>query len=504
MTAAGFVYLVGAGPWEPGLLTVRGRELLGRADVVVYDYLANPELLAFAPKAEHVLVGEGAHRITQDEIGRLLVERALAGQTVVRLKGGDPFVFGRGGEEATALVDAGVPFEVVPGVTAAVACAAYAGIPVTHRGFGSTLAFVAGHARIGEAGGVDWDAVARMGTVALYMGARNLPAITQSLMRAGRSPTTPVALIRWATRPDQETHVSTLGDAAADAERLGLAPPLMVLVGEVVSLRDRLTWFEKRPLSRLRIAITRSTAQAGTMAERLRELGADVVHVPTIELVPPADPAPLNAALGQLGAYDWIVFTSANGVDFGLDALYASGRDPRAFGKAQLACIGPATAKRLRERGLVADLVPESFVAEGLLDAFLPNGQTHSDARFLLLRAEVAREVLPDTLRAAGAHVDVVTTYRTQAAAVEPSVRARIAAGDVDVVTFTASSTVRHFCDLLSAPERAHVVGRVKAVCIGPVTRDTALAAGFDVVATAEEYTVPGLIEALARWRARG
>ncbi len=505
MSAPGHVYLVGAGPWDAGLLTLRGRDLIARADVVVHDYLVNPELLEHArPDAERVAVGGGRdERLTQAEINALLVRRALEGRVVVRLKGGDPFVFGRGGEEAEALVGAGVPFEVVPGVTAAIACAAYAGIPVTHRGYGSTLAFVTGHQRAdGEAAteDVDWSALARMSTVVFYMGARNLEGLARRLVEAGRAPETPVALVRWATRPDQRTVVATLADCAAVMEREALEPPLTVIVGEVVGLRDRIGWYERKPLYGLRIVVTRSQGQQGPLAGRLRELGAEVLSLPTIRFEPPADGAPLRAAIERLDSYDWVLITSANAVDFFVDALWAAGRDARALGRARLGCIGPATARRLEERGLRPDVVPEAFVAEGLLDALRTEGV--AGRRVLIPRAEVAREALPDTLAAMGARVDVAPVYRTVPAEIDPAVRARVAAGEVDLVTFTSSSTVQHFCGAFGDEELARIRQGVRAACIGPVTEATARAAGFAVAASAATYTIPGLVDALVAWRA--
>ncbi|MCA9540224.1 MAG: uroporphyrinogen-III C-methyltransferase, partial [Myxococcales bacterium] len=351
MKAPGFVYLVGAGPWAPGLLTLRGRELLARADSVIHDYLVNEEILEFAAAgAERITTGAPGERLGQARVNALMIERARAGQVVVRLKGGDPFVFGRGGEEAEALVAAGVDFEVVPGVTAAVAGAAFAGIPVTHRGYGSTLAFVTGHRAADAADETDWSALARMSTVAVYMGAKRLADVARRLMAAGRAPSTPVALIRWATRPDQETLVSTLADCADAAERAGLAPPLTALIGEVVDLRDRIGWYEQRPLFGAAVVVTRSQGQHGALAGRLAELGAEVLALPTIAF-DPCDRAPIDKAIARLGTYDWVIFTSANGVDFFVDALLAADRDPRAFGRARIACIGPATARRLAGRG---------------------------------------------------------------------------------------------------------------------------------------------------------
>lgn len=495
----GFVYLVGAGPWEPGLLTLRGAQVLGRADAVLYDYLVNPALLAHCrADCERVPAGERPHRITQGEINAALVERARAGQTVVRLKGGDPFVFGRGGEEAEALEAAGVPFEVVPGVTAAVAAAAYAGIPVTHRGFGSTLAFVTGHPRADLAeDAIDWAALAGVSTVVFYMGRRRLRDLAASLMAAGKPGSTPVALVRWATRPDQRTVVTTLAEAAEAAEAAELAPPMTIIVGEVVQLRDRIAWAERRPLHGRRVVVTRSPEQQADLADRLVELGALVLPLPTIAFAP-GDAVALDAAVAALHTYDLVVFTSVNGVDHFLDALYAAGRDPRAFGAARLAVIGPATGRRLRARGLVADVVPATFVAEGLLAALDVDGL--AGKRVLIPRAEVAREVLPDTLRAAGAEVDVVAAYRTVGPTADAHVRAQVAAGDADLVTFTASSTVTHFCRLFDDATLARIQARTQAACIGPITADTARAAGFRVAVEADRYTVPGLVEALAAW----
>lgn len=501
MPVPGFVYLVGAGPWDPGLLTLRGRELLARADAVLYDYLVNPELLDhLPPQAERVPVGAPPDRMTQAEINAALVERAQRGQVVVRLKGGDPFVFGRGGEEAEALVHAGVPFEVVPGVTAAIAGAAFAGIPVTHRGYGSTLAFVTGHrAADGDArDGVDYPALARMSTVAFYMGVRNLDAVAAGLIAAGKRKETPVALIRWASRPDQETVVTTLEGCAAAATAAGLEAPMTILIGEVVALRDRIGWYEQRPLYKTRVAITRSQGQQGALAHRLAELGAEVIALPTIAFEP-ADPAPIQAAIEHLATYDRVIFTSANGVDAFLDALYAAGRDPRAFAAARIACIGPATARRLRERGLVADQVPHQFVAEALIDALLEEGV--AGQRILIPRAEIAREILPDTLRAHGAHVDVLAAYRTVPPPVDAAALARIANGEIDLVTFTSSSTVQHFRALFDDPTFERVRARIGAACIGPITADTARAHGLRVAVMATEYTIPGLVDALARSR---
>ena len=494
MSAPGYVYLVGAGPWDPGLLTLRGKELLGRADVVVYDYLSNPEHLRHVRDgAEQIPAVQPGGRLSQAEISALLVERARAGQLVVRLKGGDPFVFGRGGEEAEALAQAGVPFEVVPGVTAAVAAASFAGIPVTHRGFGPTLALCTGHSQTEP----DWAGLATMSTVVFYMAARRLSVVAPALVAAGRDPATPVALVQWATRPDQRTVVSTLGECVAAAA--GMEPPLTVVVGDVVGLRERIGWYEQRPLFGVSVVVTRSRGQSGGMAATLRELGAEGGALPTIAFES-ADPTVIDAAIDDLGDYDWVLFTSANGVDFFVDALHTRGLDLRAFRSARVGCIGPATARRLARRGIVPDVVPGAYVAEGLLDALLAEGV--EGARFLVPRAAVAREILPDTLRARGARVDVVPVYRTVPPAVDPAVRDRVARGEVSVVSFTSSSTVTHFCGLFTDAELSTIRARTKAACIGPITARTAEEAGFEVAVSADTFTVPGLIDALVRWRA--
>lgn len=501
----GHVYLVGAGPWDPGLLTLRGAALLGRADVVIYDYLANPDHLAHCrADCERIPVRGSGARMSQADINDLLVAKARAGHVVVRLKGGDPFVFGRGGEEAERLVSEGIPFEVVPGVTAAIAGSAFAGIPVTHRGFGSTLAFVTGHEAPDKAeSDVDWGALAKLATLVFYMGARNLGRIADALMAAGRAADTPVAVVRWATRPDQKTMVTTLGACAADLEASGLKPPLTIIVGEVVGLREQIGWYETKPLHGLSVVVTRSQGQQGWLAGRLAELGAEVVPLPTIAFAEPSDAAPLERASAAVGGYDWVVFTSANAVDAFLGALRASGRDLRAFGRARIACVGPATARRARDAGIEPDLVPESYVAEGLVEALLgAAGEGGLGGRRVLFpRAEVGREVLPSALRAAGATVDLVAAYRTVPAEPDPEVRVRVAAGDVDVLTFTAGSTVKQFCALFDDAELARLQARAKVACIGPVAAETAREHGFDVVAVPSAYTVPDMVDALVEWR---
>lgn len=486
------VYLVGAGPGDPGLLTVRGAEVLGRADVVVYDRLSVEALLELAPVgAERISVGKAPRQVTmtQDQINELLVEKGRAGGTVVRLKGGDPFVFARGGEEAAALAAAGVDYEVVPGITSAVAVPAYAGIPVTLRHSSTSFTVVTGHEdpSVGEDGTLDWDAVARVGgTIVILMGVARIGRIAERLMAAGRSPDTPVAAVRWGTRPQQHTIRATLGTIADQP----LEAPSVIVVGEVAAVELR--WFEDRPLLGRRVVVTRTRRQASALATGLRLLGAEPIEVPVIEITDPADGgAALLDAAGRLGTYDWVVVTSPNGAERLLRAVGELGLDARAFGGAKVAAIGPGTARVLAGGGIVADLVPERYVAESLLGALAATGPTAG--RALLARAEVARDVLPEGLRAAGWAVDVVEAYRTVPAAVTDARRAAVASADA--VTFTSSSTVERFLEALGPDAVPPVVA-----CIGPITAATARHHGLTVEVEAAEHTIDGLVAALAAW----
>lgn len=488
------VYLVGAGPGDPGLLTVRGAEVLGQADVVVYDRLSVEALLDLAPAgAERISVGKapGVVTMTQEAINALLVERGRGGATVVRLKGGDPFVFARGGEEAAALIEAGVPFEVVPGITSAIAAPAYAGIPVTLRHSSTSLTIVTGHEdpSVGADGTVDWRAIARVGgTIVVLMGVARVRAITAELVAGGLAPTTPAAAVRWGTRPEQRTVRATLGTLADE----DLAAPAVLVIGEVAA-RD-LAWFERRPLFGRKVLVTRTRAQASQLAAELRAAGADPIEVPVIDVVDPVDGgAALRAAAGSLGRYAWVVVTSPNGAERLLAAVADVGGDARSFAPASVAAIGPGTASALAAGGIVADLVPDRFVAEGLLEAFPAPGP--GGGRVLLARAAVARDVLPDGLRAAGWDVDVVDAYRTVPATVTDDQRALVAGADA--VTFASSSTVEHFLAAFG-PEAVPPV----VACIGPVTAATARQRGLTVTVEAPVHTIPGLVEALAAWAA--
>ena len=499
----GFISLVGAGPGDPELLTVGGAARLAEADVVIYDHLANPALLAHARHgAELIYVGKTTdrHTLTQDEINALLVEQGLATKRVVRLKGGDPFVFGRGGEEADALVAAGVPFEVLPGVTSAIAAPAYAGIPVTHRGVASSFAVITGHEDPAkETTSIDWEHLARgIDTLVFLMGTGRLREIARQLIDHGRPPATPAAVIEWGTLPRQRTAAGTLATIADAVREAGIEPPAVTVVGEVARLRDGLRWFDARPLFGKRVLVTRTRQQASELSRALAAQGAEPIELPTIEIVPTYDEAAVAAAISDLrsSAYSWAVFTSANAVDLFTGRIEAAGLDARAFGRARIAAIGPGTAEALRKRGLRADLVPERYVAEGLVDAFsrlVLRGQ-----RVLLPRAEGARELFVDALASMGARVDELKLYRAQVPSVrESDALRRLRAGEIDAATFASSSAVRNLVEMLGgdvAPLRDIVIA-----AIGPVTADAVRAGGLDVAMTADEYTIEGLVDALAR-----
>ncbi len=499
----GTVYLVGAGPGDPGLLTLRAAELLQRADVLVYDALVSSAIMELAPRAQRVYVGKrgGEHHRTQDQINAILVDLAGTHRTVVRLKGGDPFVFGRGGEEALVLARAGIPFEVVPGVTAGIAAPAYAGIPVTQRGMAASVAFVTGHEDPTKPDtDVDWVHLARgVGTIVFYMGVGKMAENFRRLVEHGRAPDTPAAAIQWGTYSRQRTVTGTLETLPALAKEAGIGAPSLIVVGEVVSLREPLAWWDRRPLSGRRIVVTRARAQASDLAQALEALGAEVVQFPTIRIVPPADPAPLRAAAAEAGSFDWIVFTSANGVEHFWYALAEQGCDARALGGVRVCAVGPATAAELGRRGIVPDLVPDEFVGEAALQALEAAGDLRGK-RILLPRAEAARAVLPDGLRERGAEVVEVVAYTTvQDGTDAERVRTLLDRGEVDVVTFTASSTVRNFVDLVGADVRG-----ANVASIGPVTSGTARELGLAVDVEAAEFTIPGLVRALQDFYAAG
>ena len=494
------VYLIGAGPGDPGLLTLRAKELLSAADVVVYDYLANKAFLDFCRKdAEIYYVGKkgGDHTLPQDKINDLLVAMAKSGKMVARLKGGDPFVFGRGGEEAEELIAAGCDFEVVPGVTSAVAAPAYAGIPITHRSFCSSVSFITGHEdpTKGESS-LNWEAFAKSGsTLVFFMGVKNLPHITENLMRAGMPGDTPAALVRWGTTCRHKSLVATVATMPEEAARHGFAPPSLFVVGGVVSLRDTLAWYEKRPLLGKGVVVTRSREQASDLVRLLTAEGACCHEFPAIEIAPLQDPGPVRLAIGHLYDYDWVIFTSVNGVDCFFAELDALELDARAFAGIRVAAIGPATAERLAQRGLRADFVPESFVAEAVVEGL--TAQEIAGKKVLIPRAREARDVLPEKLGEAGAEVAVLPVYDTRPVDQDPAeILEAIASGEIRYVTFTSSSTVKNFFAKVP-PETLRAAGTVKTAVIGPVTAKTLAEYGFTPDVVAASYTVPALAEAV-------
>jgi len=496
--SAGKVYLVGAGPGDPGLITVRGRECLEHADVVFYDSLANDALLEYAPRAEHIFAGKSAdkHHLTQDEINALLITHAKSGRRVVRLKGGDPFVFGRGGEEALALAENGIPFEIVPGVTAGIAVPAFAGIPVTHRGASTSVTLITGHdERALESGEIDIARIPMKGTLVFYMSVRNLPLIVRQLMQLGRDPQTPVAVVASGTHAKQRTIIGTLEtivDACADE---GIAPPAVAIVGEVVRMHEKLAWFESLPLFGKRIVVTRARNQASELVRQLHELGADVFEFPTIEI----EPANVTEPFDYIGKYDWLVLTSVNGVEMLFERLEELGQDARDLAGVKLCVIGSATAEALRKRFLRVDLMPEKYVAEDLMAALLAHEPQLAGKRFLMPRADIARSFLPEELRKHGAEVTELVAYRTVAPESSEARAEALLAYRPDVITFTSSSTARNFYDMIG-PERVAAVKSYAAFAsIGPITARTANDLGMPVTIQPDVHDIPNFVDAIVR-----
>jgi uroporphyrinogen III methyltransferase/synthase len=498
MTEKGRVSIIGAGPGDPGLITLRGVQCIREADVIVYDHLVSPEILRHASrKARLIYAGKqgGKHTISQGEINDLLVAEAERGAIVARLKGGDPFIFGRGGEEAEILRSAGIPFEVVPGISSAIAVPAYAGIPLTHRSHTASVAFVTGHEDPTKGkSNLDWPKLAGMGTLVVLMAIKNLSAVTANLIRHGKDAATPAALIRWGTTPDQETLTGTLDDIARKAEENGFAPPSILVVGGVVALRGTLNWFETKPLFGRGIVITRPEAQAEGFGELLRAAGARVISFPVIRVAPPETWEKLDEALGRIEDYRWIIFTSANGVAFFFRRLRERGRDIRDLKGIRIAAIGPATASAVEALGIRVDLVPQEFISEGVVKAFA--GEDLRGSRVLLPRAAEARDVIPEGLAALGARCDIATTYRTVRSDRTASELAPLFAdGKVDAITFTSPSTVNNFLGIMGPDFR--LPRGVRIACIGPVTAAAARKAGLPVDILQERFTIPGMVSAL-------
>ena len=497
MMASGTVYLVGAGPGAPGLITAKGAELLRKADVVVYDRLVSSAVLALAANAELIYVGKEPDTPGEFQtfINEQLAANARDGKAVVRLKGGDPFVFGRGGEEAMALAEAGVRFEVVPGVTSAIAAPAYAGVPVTHRDVAAAFTVVTGSEDPAKPDPqVDWKALANVGgTLVVLMGWRSLPAIVQALLDEGRSPDTPAAVTQWGTLPNQRTVSGTLANIVEKGNEAGITSPVVTVIGETVALRPALRWFDRTALFGKRVLVTRSRTQAGTLSALLTAHGAEAVELPTIAVEPLADTSALDAALAELGSFDWVIFTSANGVDTVFGRLAASGKDARAFSHARVAAIGPATAEALVVRGITADLMPTAYTSRSVANSFA--ALDISGARILLPRADIAPPTLPDGLRQMGAAVTEISAYHTAIPADAAAVaKETLASGTIDAVTFTSSSTVRNLVSMLGG---AALINECKVISIGPVTSRTASELGVRVDREAAEHTVRGVADAV-------
>ncbi len=499
----GKVYLIGAGPGDPGLYTLRAKEILEQADYVVYDYLANDVFLEWIkPGCRVKYAGKkgGNHTLTQDQINELLVDLAREYEIVVRLKGGDPYVFGRGGEEAEFLVENGIEFEVVPGVSSAIAAPAYAGIPLTHRDFSSSVTFVTGHEAADKDRSVlDWKSLARSAsTLVFFMGVKNLPIITKKLMEAGLLPDKPAALIRWGTTCKQRTIVSTISMIAEDSIKYNITPPALLVVGDVVGLRDRLSWFEKRPLIGKTVVITRSRSQASELASRLREKGACCVEFPTIEIEPIEGNIELHNEIEKISSYDWIIFTSVNGVDLFFKDLFSLGKDSRALYKVKICAIGPATEKRVRHFSINPDLVPKKYIAESIVESLRQMGIEGKD--ILIPRAKEARDVLPIELEKSGARVKVVPVYKTVIGDGDPQgVIEKIKARGIDYISFTSSSTVKNFFSLVSKEILLEYGDEVRFACIGPITAKTLKKFGFEPHIIPNEYTIPALVKAIER-----
>ncbi len=495
------VWLVGAGPGDPGLLTLRGLEVLQAAEVVLTDALAHPALLEMCPQAEVRYVGKryGEDSAVQEAITREMIAIAQSGRSVVRLKGGDPLLFARGGEEALALAEAGVPFEIVPGISSPVAASAYAGIPLTHRDISKSVTFITGSDRAGKEWSPEaWRKLATAtDTICVLMGMRRLEEIVHAILEGGRAAHTPAAVIQWGTRPEQRVITATLAELPERARNAGLKNPAIIVVGDVVALREELAWYDKKPLFQKTLFLPRPEAQAVESARAIRERGAEPLVLPMIEIHPPPEPERLDRAIEALDQYAWVLFTSANGVRCFFEALRRAGRDARAFGKAKVGVIGPKTASALESFGVRPDVLAKEFVGEALAKALCESGPP---GRVLLARALVARDALPQTLISAGFEVDVVPVYETRGASEEKRKRLRegLANGDIDVALFTSSSTVTETLAALG-PDGPAALARVVVASIGPVTSRTLRDAGVRVDVSATEYTVAGLLDALER-----
>jgi len=497
----GTVYLIGAGPGDPGLLTIKAKECIETADVVVYDYLASPFLLNYAKSdAQIIYVGKkgGDHTLSQDKINLLLVNKAKQGFDVARLKGGDPFVFGRGGEEAQMLLSHKVPYEVVPGVTSAIAAPAYAGIPITHRDHTSFVSFITGHEDPTKKDtSMQWDVYAKSdATLVFLMGVKNLENIVKNLVKHGKPSETPIALVRWGTTARQKTVTGTLETIVERVKQAKLKSPAIIVIGHVVSLRDELAWFDKRPLFGKRIVITRARAQASDLVSKLSKLGALCIEIPTIQIVPPEDTAPLKKSIENIKDYDWLVFTSVNGVKFFFDVLFDMGHDVRVLGHLKFACIGPVTKEMLKSYSIISDILPKTYRAESVIDAF--STVEIKNKKVLLPRAKQARTILPEELTKMGAQVDDVVAYETRLNSDgKKELISLLEDNEIDAITFTSSSTVSNFMSQLEPKNAKKLLKNVVIASIGPITSDTARSLDIEPDIEAKEFTIQGLVNSL-------
>ncbi len=497
----GYVFLVGAGPGDPGLITIKGMECIRRANVIVYDRLVNNKLLAYAiADAELIYVGKSPdrHTLKQEDINKLLVEKALEGKIVTRLKGGDPFVFGRGGEEALELVENGIPYEVVPGITSAISVPAYAGIPVTHRGYTSNVAFITGNEDpMKEDTDIDWGKISTgIGTLVFLMGMANLPKIVEKLIENGRSADTPVALIRWGTLPEQETLVGKLSDIVEKSQKEQFQNPAIIIVGEVVNLRKQLQWVEKKPLWGKRIVVTRARNQASVLSQMIEVYGGEAIEFPIIDIAPAENYAPLDEAINRIEDFDWVIFTSTNGVAAFYKRLQLQNKDFRELKGIRICAIGPKTKQELEQYGLLVDYMPGEYRAEAIIEK-MSKEDLHGK-KILLPRADIARKTLPEVLTGLGAIVDDVVAYRTvKAQEKENDLRQMLKDGKINFITFTSSSTVTNFVSMFDKQELEDFLKGVKLASIGPITSKTAENLGLSIDVEAKEYTINGLLEAI-------
>jgi uroporphyrinogen III methyltransferase/synthase len=500
----GKVYLVGAGPGDPQLITLKGIEALSKAQVVIYDYLASQGLLKYvSAEAELIYAGKQGkkHTLSQEQIIDLIISKAQSGKTVARLKGGDPFVFGRGGEEGERIVEAGIELEIVPGITSAVAVPAYAGIPLTHRNYTSTVAIITGHEDPTKpTSQIQWDKIATgIGTLVFLMGVDNIHNIVYSLIGHGRNPDTPAAVIRWGTTNEQRTIVGKLADIVQKVRKENLRPPAILIVGEVVQIREKLNWFEKKPLFGKKILVTRAREQASDFAQILEDYGAQVIQFPTIEIHPPTDWSGIDQAIAELENYHWVIFTSANGVNYFWQRLVSSGKDARAFKEIKIAAIGPPTARELQKHGIYPDLVPNEYKAEGIVQSLAK--EDLKGVRFLIPRAAKAREILPEKLRELGAEVRIIEAYRT----LKPTdnlneILDLLKAREIDFITFTSSSTVRNLVEILPRDQLIGLLRGIKIASIGPITANTAKEYGINTDIMPPKYTIAALAEAIVQY----